>query len=365
MLEHEAVRRNLATLAARGVRFVDPGRDILACGWIGKGRLAEPDEIVRRPICFCSRAARCSAGSCVVTAGPTYEDIDAVRYIGNRSSGKMGYAIAAEAARRGARVVLVSGPSHLAAPRASKLVRVRSAAEMQPRFCQHAADATSSSWRPRSRTTRPEEARRRQDRESDGPLELRLVRTPDILAELGRRAGGATPGAGRICRRERRSRRTRPARSCSASSVDFIVANDITRARCGLRGRHQRGDDHRPGLPRRPSRCAPKSDVAARILDRAERGSKPGLGTHGVNPTRGTPQVLPGARRHGHQSRFEVERSGARGAKRARSAGGAASDAGTSPGVSIAASAGLPGRCRRARGRSPARRPGRAAISAA
>src|ERR671919_689485 len=113
MLEHDAVRNNLATLGARGVRFVDPGAGYLACGWIGKGRLAEPEEIVEAAERVLMPSGSLLGRLVVVTAGPTYEDIDDVRYIGNRSSGKMGYAIAAEAAKRGARVVLVSGPTQL------------------------------------------------------------------------------------------------------------------------------------------------------------------------------------------------------------------------------------------------------------
>src|SRR5437762_2902606 len=129
MLEHEAVRRNLAALSARGVRFVDPGQGYLACGWIGKGRLAEPDEIVEVAHFLVQPRGSLLGRLVVVTAGPTYEDIDAVRYVGNRSSGKMGYAVAAEAARRGARVVLVSGPTHLAPPGGVEVVAVRSAHE--------------------------------------------------------------------------------------------------------------------------------------------------------------------------------------------------------------------------------------------
>src|SRR5688572_18156771 len=141
MLEHEAVRANLATLAARGVRFVDPGDGYLACGWVGKGRLAEPDTIVEAADAILSPAGSLLGKFVVVTAGPTYEDIDAVRYVGNRSSGRMGYAVAAEAARRGARVVLVSGPSHLAPPSGVEVVRVRSARDMQAAVQQHSVDS--------------------------------------------------------------------------------------------------------------------------------------------------------------------------------------------------------------------------------
>src|SRR5579862_3246524 len=111
MFEHEAVRRNLDTLAARGVQFVEPGEGYLACGWIGKGRLAEPEDIVQAAEALLPPQGPLRDQRLVVTAGPTWEDIDPVRYVGNRSSGRMGFAIAAEAVRRGARVVLVAGPT--------------------------------------------------------------------------------------------------------------------------------------------------------------------------------------------------------------------------------------------------------------
>src|SRR4051812_22564246 len=130
MLDHPAVQRNLETLTSRGVRLVDPGEGFLACGWIGKGRLAEPDDIVQAAELVLQPRGSLLGRFVIVTAGPTYEDIDAVRYLGNRSSGKMGYAVAAEAARRGARVLLVSGPTHLSAPAGVEIVSVRSAGEM-------------------------------------------------------------------------------------------------------------------------------------------------------------------------------------------------------------------------------------------
>src|SRR6478735_164613 len=130
MFEHEAIRKNLDTLAARGVRFVDPGEGYLACGWIGKGRLAEPDAIVAAAEAILRPQGPLRGQRVLVTAGPTYEDVDPVRYIGNRSSGRMGFAIAAEAARRGAEVTLVAGPTAVAPPPVHETVRVRSAAEM-------------------------------------------------------------------------------------------------------------------------------------------------------------------------------------------------------------------------------------------
>src|SRR6476661_2773079 len=149
MLEHPAVQRNLQTLASRGVRFVDPGDGFLACGWIGKGRLAEPEAIVeaaeqmlRAPgLPGSESTGRLLGRRFVVSAGPTYEDIDPVRFIGNRSSGRMGYAIAAEASRRGAHVVLVSGPTTLEAPAGVQIERVRSAVDMAQAIGRHAAGA--------------------------------------------------------------------------------------------------------------------------------------------------------------------------------------------------------------------------------
>src|SRR5436853_3396975 len=129
MFAHDAVRANLDTLARRGVRFVEPGEGYLACGWIGKGRLAEPDEIVAAADAVPRPEGPLRGKRVLVTAGPTYEDVDPVRYLGNRSSGRMGFAIAVEAMRRGADVTLVAGPTALEPPPVRRLNRVRTAEE--------------------------------------------------------------------------------------------------------------------------------------------------------------------------------------------------------------------------------------------
>src|SRR5215510_12850668 len=116
MLEHAAVRANLQTLASRGVRFVDPGEGFLACGWIGKGRLAEPEAIVEAAERLLRPVGSLLGRRVVVSAGPTYEDIDPVRYVGNRSSGRMGYAVVALVLRRGAQVVIVFAYTKLDPP---------------------------------------------------------------------------------------------------------------------------------------------------------------------------------------------------------------------------------------------------------
>ena len=130
MFAHPAVARNLDILAARGVMFVEPGEGYLACGWIGKGRLAEPADVVEAALRVLRPRGVLAGKQILITAGPTLEDIDPVRFVGNRSSGRMGYAIAAEAMRRGARVTLVSGPTAVPAPRVDETVDVRSAADM-------------------------------------------------------------------------------------------------------------------------------------------------------------------------------------------------------------------------------------------
>jgi phosphopantothenoylcysteine decarboxylase/phosphopantothenate--cysteine ligase len=130
MFAHPAVVRNLDRLAERGVMFVEPGEGYLACGWIGKGRLAEPAEVVHAALRAIAPKGPLAGRRVLVTAGPTLEDIDPVRFVGNRSSGRMGYAVAGEAARRGARVTLVSGPTRIDPPPTESLVQVRTAGKI-------------------------------------------------------------------------------------------------------------------------------------------------------------------------------------------------------------------------------------------
>jgi phosphopantothenoylcysteine decarboxylase / phosphopantothenate---cysteine ligase len=270
MLEHDAVRRNVATLSARGVRFVDPGQGYLACGWIGKGRLAEPDEIVEAAGMVLQPRGSLLGRLVVVTAGPTYEDIDAVRYVGNRSSGKMGYAVAAEAARRGARVVLISGPSPLPPPAGVELVPVRSAAEMQTAVTRHASDSDIVVMAAAVADYTPAQgAAAGKLEKSDAPLDLHLVRTPDILAELGRTRGAAARPLLIGFAAESGDPVPRGRDKLRRKNVDVIVANDISRDDAGFEA-----DANAVTLISRDGEesiaLAPKTEIAARILDRAE-----------------------------------------------------------------------------------------------
>jgi phosphopantothenoylcysteine decarboxylase/phosphopantothenate--cysteine ligase len=237
MLAHDAVRANLQLLASRGVRFVEPGEGYLACGWIGKGRLAEPADIVDAAVRILSPTeSRLRGRRVLVTAGPTYEDIDPVRYIGNRSSGRMGYAIASEARRRGARVTLVAGPTRIEPPAADEVIRVRSAAEMHTAVMESSGRADIIVMAAAVADYTPATPSSDKIAKTNAPLALRLERTPDILAELGRlpsrRATGlpilvgfaAETGDVLAKAREKRTRK----------SIDVIVANDVSRPDAGF-----------------------------------------------------------------------------------------------------------------------------------
>lgn len=237
MLEHPAVQENARVLASRGVRFVDPGAGYLACGWIGKGRLAEPAEIVEAALAVLSpqpAVGPLAGARVVVTAGPTVEDIDPVRFVGNRSSGRMGYAIAAEAARRGASVTLVSGPTQLTPPAGVALESVRSAGEMHAAVTRAAAKADVVIMAAAVADYRP----------ADGPLDgkrakdaddwtLRLVRTRDILADLGASRLGPRPVLVGFAA-ETGDPVPSARRKLAAKHVDLIVANDVTKAGAGF-----------------------------------------------------------------------------------------------------------------------------------
>ena len=270
MLVHAAVRRNLDTLAAQGVRFVEPGEGYLACGWIGKGRLAEPDEIVAAAEAILRPAGPLRGQRLLVTAGPTYEDLDPVRYIGNRSSGRMGFAIAAEAARRGADVTLVAGPTTVPPPAVNDIVRVRSAADMHAEVMARADQsdvvvmaAAVADYAPTAR------AADKIAKDGDS-LTLVLTKTPDILSDLGRRRVAAGTGPVLVGFAAETSDVVRRATAKRENKhVDLIVANDVSRTDAGFDVDTNQvtivGPDGAEALP-----LQSKARVAMAILDRIE-----------------------------------------------------------------------------------------------
>jgi phosphopantothenoylcysteine decarboxylase/phosphopantothenate--cysteine ligase len=273
MLAHEAVRRNLQTLTGRGVRFVEPGEGYLACGWIGKGRLAEPAEIVDAAAAIVEQPASSLTGvRVVVTAGPTYEDIDPVRYVGNRSSGRMGFALAAEARRRGAEVTLVAGPTAIAAPSVNATIAVRSAADMHEAVMRAASNADVVIMAAAVADYTPASSAAQKMTKTDGPLTLTLQRTKDILSDLGSmRAGlgGERPVlVGFAAETQDVLARAREKRL--RKKVDLIVANDVSQPDQGFEAETNAvtlvGDGAEEAVP-----LQSKARVAAIILDRIEQ----------------------------------------------------------------------------------------------
>jgi len=281
MFAHEAVKRNLDTLAARGVRFVEPGEGYLACGWIGKGRLAEPDEIVAAAETLLKSGAGLLSNPAessnlrgrrvLVTAGPTLEDLDPVRFIGNRSSGRMGFAIAAEAARRGAQVTLVAGPTAVEPPRVAELVKVRSAVEMHQAVLDRVDRSDVVVMAAAVADYAPVERAPQKVHKDGDTMTVVLKRTPDILGELGRRrlASGRGPLlVGFAAETERVEEQGAAKRQ--RKHVDLIVANDVARSDAGFDVETNAvtivGENASESLP-----LLPKSQVAIEILNRVEK----------------------------------------------------------------------------------------------
>ncbi len=230
MYEHPAVQENLRTLKARGVRIVEPQEGELACGWEGKGRLADLEHILEA-----MRAAvspQDLAGEHVlVTAGPTWEAMDPVRFISNRSSGKMGFAVARVAMRRGAQVTLVSGPAQLIPPPGARLVSVTSAQEMHQAVMDHLKEATVVVKAAAVADYRPKRFHTQKMKKGEGGLSLSLERTKDILSEVGAKKGNRLLiGFAAETQQLRRNAQEK----LRKKNLDWIVANDVTKPGAGF-----------------------------------------------------------------------------------------------------------------------------------
>ena len=237
MYENIAVQSNCSVLAERGVSFIDPDDGYLACGWVGKGRLAEPDVIVSA-VGGCLRLGRDWTGRVVlVTAGPTYEDVDPVRYVGNRSSGRMGFAVATEAVTRGARVLLVTGPTALEPPVGAEVTSVRSADEMNRAVTEAmnnesidvivmAAAVADYASGPGASETKIKKV--------DEELVLRLRKTPDILAGLGQARGNSSKPFLVGFAAETEDLLESASAKLRSKRIDMVVANDVTQAGAGF-----------------------------------------------------------------------------------------------------------------------------------
>jgi len=230
MWNHPATQANIEILRQRGVKIVEPGSGYLACGMTGAGRLAENETIVAAVLEALGAAQDLSGETVLITAGPTREKIDPVRYLTNRSSGRMGYALAEVALRRGARVLLVSGPTALTPPGAAELTRVESAEEMRNAVLEllpHATivikTAAVSDYRPKVTA--------RQKIKRKGPMTLELEATPDILKEISLRKQSQIV-VGFAAETENVLENAR--QKLAAKHLDAIVVNDVSHEGVGF-----------------------------------------------------------------------------------------------------------------------------------
>lgn len=279
MYEAVATQHNMQVLASRGVSFIEPGEGYLACGDVGRGRLADPADIVASVLGMLGREKDLEGKHIVVTAGPTVEPIDAVRSISNPSTGKMGFAIAEAALERGAVVTLVTGPVSLVDVSGAKMVRVGTACEMKAAVDEAfpSADiaifsAAVSDFRPRTVSDR----KLKKGADDEALAHIELVENPDILASCGaaKHAGQVVVGFAA----ETNDVVGNAHSKLSRKKADFIVANDVSRGQ-GFGADSDEvafvsasGEEHLPEMGKR--------ELADRILDKALEFLKLGLETN-------------------------------------------------------------------------------------
>jgi phosphopantothenoylcysteine decarboxylase/phosphopantothenate--cysteine ligase len=266
MWQHAATQANVETLRRRGHRMVEPASGYLACGMTGPGRLAEPEEIVEAIASETRKRRDLEDETILITAGPTQEPIDPVRFLSNRSSGKMGYALAEAATARGARVVLISGPVNLAPPRGVETVLVRTAVEMRDKVFERLGPATIVVKAAAVADFHMANAPGQKIKKTAARISLELDPTPDILAELGRKKGDRLliGFAAETQNLQQEARRKLESKNC-----DMVVGNLVGGADSGFESDYNEvtltlSSGENIPLPR-----AGKRDVADRIFDEA------------------------------------------------------------------------------------------------
>lgn len=269
MLDSAATRENIALLTARGLEFVEPGSGFLACGEIGDGRLADEDDIVSAVVRALGRAGSMAGECVVVTAGPTREFADPARFLSNASSGRMGYALAGEARRRGAHVTLISGPSEITPPFDVELIRVVSAREMHAAALAHLSDTTMFIGAAAVADFRPAAAVPGKVKKDVAALQIDLERNPDIIADVSARRPKGCVVVGFAA--ETDDLRANGLEKLARKKLDCIVVNRIGQNGGGAFGGAENevlilwaGGEQ--AVPR-----ASKPSIAASILDRAAR----------------------------------------------------------------------------------------------
>jgi len=265
MWQHPATRQNLETLRRRGHRIVEPDSGYLACGMTGPGRLADPETIVREIELESRKGRDLDSEVVLITAGPTQEPLDPVRYISNRSSGKMGYALAESAAARGARVVLISGPVHLPPPRGTvEVIPVRTAIEMREKVFENLGTASIVIKAAAVADFHLSRVPDQKVKKTAARISLELDPTPDILAEIGRKKGDRLliGFAAETQNLQQEARRKLESKNC-----DMVVGNLVGASDTGFESDENEvtlalSTGETIALPR-----APKREIADRIFD--------------------------------------------------------------------------------------------------
>jgi len=265
MWENTATQQNLQTLRARGAQVIDPDEGYLACGMTGSGRLASVESIARVILETLGFREDLQGETVLVTAGRTEEPLDAVRYIGNRSSGKMGYALAEASRRRGARVLLVTGPTSLEAPCGVVVERVRTAEEMAEKVQSHLGETSVVLMAAAVADFRPTEVRPGKIKKQQGALTLRLEPTRDILSEIAGRRRPEQIVVGFAAETDHLVENA--AAKLRTKRLDLVVANDVTQEGAGFETDTNIVTILFADGRRKPLERMSKLDVAHRLLD--------------------------------------------------------------------------------------------------
>ncbi len=265
MYEAPATAENIETLQRRGYEFVAPGAGFLACGEVGEGRLADEDDIVAAAGALLARAASMREDRVVITAGPTREFADPARFLSNPSTGKMGFALAAEAKARGAHVTVISGPTHLKPPAGVDVVRVTTAREMHAAVLEHITGATLFIGAAAIADFRPETTLATKVRKEAAELTLRLTRNPDVIADVATHRPDGCFIVGFAAETDSLEERARE--KLERKGLDCIVVNRI-----GIEGAGFASDENEAVIVwkdgREPLPRAAKRAIASAVFDR-------------------------------------------------------------------------------------------------
>ncbi len=264
MWNHPATRENVEILRLRGHLILEPAEGLLACGAYGPGRLVEPEAIVDAVLQTLEPGSDLDGETVLITAGPTQEPLDPVRFVSNRSSGKMGYALAEAAASRGARVILVSGPVHLPAPRKVTLVRVNTARDMYQAVMEHLPEASIIIKSAAVADYHLANVPTQKLKKTATRLSLELEPTPDILAEVGKKKGDRLliGFAAETQNLMEEARRKLVSKNC-----DMVVANLVSQEGIGFESDYNEVTLVLRSGEAVPLKRAEKRDIADRIFD--------------------------------------------------------------------------------------------------